>query len=257
MARFNGLTFWTDDFLADTFHLDAEETGAYVLLLMAAWRSPACDLPDDNKLLARYARCSSRRWALHMRRTMLPFWGVADGRWTQKRLTLERAATEIRTLKSSQAAQKRWSQSENRPASILRVGRDKLLNSNETSHANASSRHPPSICLEDASRASAGLGLESKKDTPLSMRARMSVRGEKLPPNGFDAWWTAYPKKVTRATALTAYAKALRSGATVSELLDALCRFQWPADPQYIPHASTWLGQGRWQDEAAGAGRTL
>ncbi len=28
-----------------------------------------------------------------------------------------------------------------------------------------------------------------------------------------------------------------------------LSRAVWPADPQFVPHPSTWLNQGRWQDD--------
>lgn len=84
------LPLWTDAFLADTGHLSAEETGGYLLLLMAAWRSPECALPDDDVCLARWARCSLKRWRA-MKPRILAFWSLDDaGAWTQKRLAKER-----------------------------------------------------------------------------------------------------------------------------------------------------------------------
>jgi uncharacterized protein YdaU (DUF1376 family) len=53
---------WTDAYLGDTTHLNVTQHGAYLLLLMTAWRSRDCALPDDDKLLARYARCTAPQW---------------------------------------------------------------------------------------------------------------------------------------------------------------------------------------------------
>lgn len=48
MSSFPSLPLFTDAFLADTGHLSAQETGAYLLLLMMAWRLPECRLPDND-----------------------------------------------------------------------------------------------------------------------------------------------------------------------------------------------------------------
>lgn len=62
MSEYPHLPLFTDAFIADTMHLNAEETGAYLMLLMVAWRSPDCGVPDDDVKLAHYARVSERRW---------------------------------------------------------------------------------------------------------------------------------------------------------------------------------------------------
>jgi uncharacterized protein YdaU (DUF1376 family) len=87
MADFPALPLFTDAFLADTGHLDATETGAYLSLLMAAWRSPGCRLPDDPVRLARMARCDQRTWK-RVSATVLSFWTRDDdGMLKQKRLS--------------------------------------------------------------------------------------------------------------------------------------------------------------------------
>jgi len=73
----------TDKYLADTTHLNTEEHGAYILLLMVAWRTAGAALPDDDELLARYARMNARGWAKIKVRVMA-FWDLSDGLWTQK-----------------------------------------------------------------------------------------------------------------------------------------------------------------------------
>lgn len=88
MAQFPALPLWTDAYIADTTDLSAEEHGVYLLLLMAAWRSPDCALPDDDLRLSRMARVGSKKWQ-KMRPVMLRFFTVSDNGWTQKRLLKE------------------------------------------------------------------------------------------------------------------------------------------------------------------------
>jgi len=69
----------------------------------------------------------------------------------------------------------------------------------------------------------------------------------------FADFWKAYPRKVAKKAALKAWTRALREGATPEAILDALARWrrsgQFPTDMQYVPHPTTWLNQGRWEDE--------
>jgi uncharacterized protein YdaU (DUF1376 family) len=90
MSQFPSLPLFTDAFLADTGHLSAQETGAYLLLLMMAWRLPECRLPDDDQKLSRWARVDNRTWK-RIKPAIMEFWVFEDGFWTQKRLSRERS----------------------------------------------------------------------------------------------------------------------------------------------------------------------
>ena len=77
-------------------------------------------------------------------------------------------------------------------------------------------------------------------------------------PPGFAEWWALYPRKVGKIAARKKYAMVLRDElATVDELEAGLARYvrYWGAMAHqrpgwdYIPHPSTWLHQGRWEDE--------
>lgn len=75
----------------------------------------------------------------------------------------------------------------------------------------------------------------------------------------FDRFWQAYPKKVGKGDARKAFDKALAGkGAQLRSFLDRMIAAveqqkqsaQWTReDGQYIPNPSTWLNQGRWEDE--------
>lgn len=67
----------------------------------------------------------------------------------------------------------------------------------------------------------------------------------------FDAFWSAYPKKVGKQAAIKAFKKV---NVNIDVLIDAVKKqkesSQWQKDGgQYIPNPATWLNQGRWEDE--------
>ncbi len=99
MAEFPALPLFTDAYLADTRHLTAEEHGAYLLLLMCAWRTRGCALKDDNKQLARIVGVTPTRWR-RLRPVLAEFFTIEDGLWRQKKLTEVYAGVEARVAKN-------------------------------------------------------------------------------------------------------------------------------------------------------------
>ena len=91
MAEFPSLPLWTDAYLGDTTHLTTIEHGAYLLLLMTAWRSRETRLPDDDKLLARYTRLGPAQWR-RIKPVIADFFCIENGYWTQRRLNDEAIA---------------------------------------------------------------------------------------------------------------------------------------------------------------------
>lgn len=89
MSQFPSLPLFTDAYLADTRHLSAQEHGAYLLLLMTAWRFPDCRLPDDDAKLSKWACVDGRTWK-RIKPIVMSFWTSENGTWTQKRLAQER-----------------------------------------------------------------------------------------------------------------------------------------------------------------------
>lgn len=74
----------------------------------------------------------------------------------------------------------------------------------------------------------------------------------------FERFWTAFPKKVGKGAALTAWKKVKRPAETVDLIITALSwqvvSPQWTKDNgAYIPHPATYLNQQRWLDEPATA----
>ena len=102
MAEFPSLPLWTDRFIADTLDLDATETGAYMMLLMVAWRRPSNDLPDDEKQLAKFSRCGLKQWR-RIAPAVMQFWTLSGGVWRQKKLDKVRRTVELQRDQKSRA----------------------------------------------------------------------------------------------------------------------------------------------------------
>lgn len=121
MAEFPALPLWTDAYLADTKHLSTIEHGAYLLLLMCMWRSKG-KLPNNDKLLARYAGLTAGQWK-RIKPILWPLFDVTELEISQGRLTDELSFVRQRSNKASDSAKSRW------------------LKNKETGNANASSEH--------------------------------------------------------------------------------------------------------------------
>jgi hypothetical protein len=70
----------------------------------------------------------------------------------------------------------------------------------------------------------------------------------------FDAFWRDYPRKVGKAAARKAFAKALKSTnpEVIRSGVEALRSEVVGKDPKFTPHPATWLNEGRWDDETPG-----
>src|SRR3546814_1068275 len=79
------IPLFPDAYHRDTTHLTTEEHGAYLLLLMAAWGTEDCSLPNDERRLAALSKTTVQRWR-KIAPTVLEFWTIERGRIWQKRL---------------------------------------------------------------------------------------------------------------------------------------------------------------------------
>lgn len=116
--KFPFLPLSVDAYLNDTRHLTTEQHGAYLLLLMEAWKSPTVSLPDDDDILARLTGLSAAKWRKN-KAAIMEFW-LYDGRsrrWTQKRLRKERDYVAKKRSQTKDAAAKRWNKAKKGNAS--------------------------------------------------------------------------------------------------------------------------------------------
>lgn len=144
------MQFYVADYLGDTQHLTTEQHGAYLLLLMAMWRSEG-KLPNDTGKLARIARVGLRRWHI-VAKEVMPFFEVDGDFITQKRLVEEH--------------KKAVSISEKRSASGKLGGRAKSLKNNDTDEANAKQMYKHSQISEPEATLSSVAKVPPAKSPP-------------------------------------------------------------------------------------------
>lgn len=96
---------------------------------------------------------------------------------------------------------------------------------------------------------------EKEKEPEIEQKKSPQPPQGELPtvPPSFDRFWAAYPNKVGKDAARKAWEKA-KGKPKIDELLAILDRQKtWPKwrndNGRYIPNPSTWINQGRWNDE--------
>ncbi len=65
----------------------------------------------------------------------------------------------------------------------------------------------------------------------------------------FDTFWEHYPRREGKATARKAFAKLEHIGLPLELIIKDLEQRYAGIDLRYVPHASTYLNQRRWEDE--------
>lgn len=74
-------------------------------------------------------------------------------------------------------------------------------------------------------------------------------------PDGFESFWSAYPKKVGRPAAVKAFRAAKLNGHLPEVLADVEAKAgseAWTkAGGQFVPNPATYLNQRRWEDEGS------
>ena len=116
--------------------------------------------------------------------------------------------------------------------------------------------------LADASKTLAVARPETETETE-ERRGETEERRDCAPTtreSAFETFWRAYPRKTAKGEARKAWAKLDPVGGLLDTIMAAVeaqkNSRQWLADGgRFIPHASTWLNQARWEDEVVDNGK--
>lgn len=104
------MPLYVSDYLGDTMHLSTEQHGAYLLLLMAAWRNGG-SLTSDNSVLQTITRLDAKKWQLSSQ-IIAKFFYVTNEEWihnrVRKELTKAKTNSEKRAESGKKGAAKRW-----------------------------------------------------------------------------------------------------------------------------------------------------
>jgi uncharacterized protein YdaU (DUF1376 family) len=120
------MPWYVADFVADTQHLDAAQTGAYLMLLGHYWQTGG-KLPQDDASLARISRMTAAQWR-KARPLLEPFF--QDG-WKHKRVEFElseAARISAAGRKGGEASARSRRDRSNDPATIVQRNGDDTTN---------------------------------------------------------------------------------------------------------------------------------
>jgi uncharacterized protein YdaU (DUF1376 family) len=223
------MPLYVADYLADTAHLSAAESGAYLHLIMHYWRHGG--LPNNDELLRRVSRMTRGEW--RSSKTILAAF-FSDG-WRHKRIELE--LTEAERL-SAAGRRGGLASGAARRAKAERSLNDPANDQANDQPTNGEALQPPSP--------------ESFSDEKLSRECADAW------PEGYqEIFWKAYPRRIGRKAALDRLDAIARSGAVAwPVLIGAVRRFAASVkgkDIEFVAHPATWLDAGRWDDELPAA----
>ncbi|AWI90560.1 hypothetical protein C0214_21425 [Methylobacterium sp. DM1] len=233
MSPLPTLPLLVDAFIADTAHMTVEEVGAHIRLLVFAWRSPGCCLPDDDARLARMLGLTAKRWAALKPSVMALWQRNSEGNFTHDRLTHEHQFVTSKIEKKRSAGRLGG-----RPKSLELQNQDKASGS-VIGKQSESERKPP---------------------TPTPTESPLSPSGED--PDGFAEFRSNYPKRnaaFPTTQARKRWLEARRRGAKPEEIIAGAKAYA--AEQQrigkvgtgFVRTADSWLHQQRWRDHATAA----
>ncbi len=205
------------DFLLDTGHLNAAETGAYLLLIMSYWMHG--QLPVDDVKLARIARMTGAQWG-RSKGVIKAFF--VNPTMTHLRIDRELAlAAEISNKRKGAAVQ-------------MHLSKD----------ANAHTLH---TSLKES---------KESCPSPAAMNGTatiLSIIQSDWPNDYFEQFWQAYPKHVDKQAAMKKLAQLKKGGKLHwRDLIDGTKRYAENVcgkDPQFTKGPASWLNNGKWEDE--------
>ena len=106
-AKPSHIPLFPDAYLRDNYRLSLEQHGLFLMLMMEAWDSDDCTLPDDEKFLANVAGITPAKFR-KIAGPVLDKWTREGGRIYQKRLVKEWNYVREKSGKRKAAAQVRW-----------------------------------------------------------------------------------------------------------------------------------------------------
>jgi uncharacterized protein YdaU (DUF1376 family) len=221
------MPFYVGDYLADTTHLTAAESGAYLFLIMHYWQKGS--LPTDEAILARICRLTAREWAKS--RPVLAEFFSAD--WKHDRIEQELEKARIK--------------SEARAECGARGGAAKSLKDKEAHLAKARVL-PQQTVAKDIASSSQSQSSSLRSEDARASRSRLD--------HEFDRYfWPEWPNKVGKPVAMKAFAKA-RGQSSLDQIMAGLRTYlaSKPSDRPWL-NPATFLNQERFNDRPAAAPR--
>ena len=121
----------------------------------------------------------------------------------------------------------------------------------ERNKNNIKKRYTKSTTVYGGSERTRSLPSEEEEEAETESKSEAKSNPNTSRASAFDAFWEAYPKKTGKEAARKSFARAKADIGTMLSALEVQKQSeQWTKDNgQFIPNPTTWLNQGRWEDE--------
>jgi uncharacterized protein YdaU (DUF1376 family) len=210
------MQLYVSDYLADTAHLNAQQHGAYMLLLMNYWQRGK-PLDNSGNRLAFVARMTPEEWEDN-RDILAEFFWVDGDIWTHARVENDLSKVREKSEQASNAGKR---------SAVKR----------EINGRSTDVQRDDDLDLTDAQRTFNHKDKDKDKEE------------DKEEIYTFERFWNTYPIKVGKGTAVKAFEKA-RKRASAQIIIEGAERYARDPnrDPSFTAHPSTWLNGDRWLD---------
>ena len=121
----------------------------------------------------------------------------------------------------------------------------------ERNKNNIKKRYTKSTTVYGGSERTRSLPSEEEEEEETESKSEAKSNPNTSRASAFDVFWEAYPKKTGKEAARKSFARAKADIGTMLSALEVQKQSeQWTKNNgQFIPNPTTWLNQGRWEDE--------
>ena len=121
----------------------------------------------------------------------------------------------------------------------------------ERNKNNIKKRYTKSTTVYGGSERTRSLPSEEEEEEETETKSESESNPNTSRASAFDVFWAAYPKKTGKEAARKSFARAKADIGTMLSALEVQKQSeQWTKNNgQFIPNPTTWLNQGRWEDE--------
>lgn len=250
--------------------MQCKTLGAYMILLCVAWnQNPGASLPNDENVLARWARLTKEEWEEVREEILACFTLLDDNRYYQKRLRLEYEKLEAKGLTLKKNADKRWHKKQCKSNAIA-------LQKEGYSESESESELKIKTLMSDSEQTSSGIGTDKFSLNAGEEVVEPTKDGEfKVKTDDLQLIYDSYPKKVGRKRALESIRVALHriikekkctapaAVAWLHERVTTFAKTPKGQSGQFCPNPETFFNQERYHDDdtewnrEAGSGRPV
>lgn len=254
-----------DDYIQGTEGMQLETEGAYIRFLMRLYRRGK-PLPDDDRFMSIAMGLSIRVWR-RIRDNLVAIGKIIcrSGYLTNSRFEKERRARAEQLRKQAEGAHKRWASQRSKAEVPLKFAETfaevlpKLQETdakkvNEINDATDSQPHILNIVVEREkdSKKEVSSNEQARLDAPKTKRSRSSVPDQY--PHDFEEFWKVYPRREGKGDACKAWQRLTmpqkrKAYVALKSQLPALEAKRRDPRGDFCPHASTWINQGRFDDD--------